>query len=117
MADSSPLISFVVPSPPPRTHPPGHRGGWMSRARCLGTDTAMFFSPTGEGRKARERREDAAKTLCAQCPVIDACRDHALTAGETYGVWGGTTEKDRRRGRRETEAACCAPVCTAHPRP
>ncbi|WP_016881504.1 MULTISPECIES: WhiB family transcriptional regulator [unclassified Rhodococcus (in: high G+C Gram-positive bacteria)] len=69
----------------------------MTRAWCLGADTGMFFSPTGEGRKARDRRENAAKTLCAQCPVIDACRNYALTAGETYGVWGGTTEKERRR--------------------
>ena len=43
----------------------------------------------GESRTARGRRENAAKKLCAQCPVIRSCRDYALDAVEAYGVWGG----------------------------
>ncbi|WP_424556268.1 WhiB family transcriptional regulator [Streptacidiphilus pinicola] len=54
-------------------------------------------------------REDAAKRVCAGCPVLDECRTYALEAREPYGVWGGMSEDERaallrmrrlRRGRR-----------------
>lgn len=40
---------------------------------------------------------EAAKAVCAQCPVADACLEHALRVGEKNGVWGGCNERDRRR--------------------
>ncbi|WP_331457997.1 WhiB family transcriptional regulator [Rhodococcus opacus] len=35
--------------------------------------------------------------MCQVCPGLVRCRDHALTSGESYGVWGGMTESDRRK--------------------
>ncbi|WP_328286583.1 WhiB family transcriptional regulator [Rhodococcus sp. JS3073] len=93
-------------SPPRKAHRPSHPTGWPMRARCRGTDTSTFFSPTGESRKARDRRETAAKTLCAQCPVMRPCRDYALAAGEAYGVWGGMTERERRRAAARRPTRC-----------
>lgn len=47
------------------------------------------------------RPEDTriAKAVCWRCPVLDACREHALAAAEPYGVWGGLSETERRRIR------------------
>ena len=45
----------------------------------------------------RQRREEAAKALCARCPVIEQCREHALAVQEPYGVWGGLSESERQQ--------------------
>jgi WhiB family redox-sensing transcriptional regulator len=55
----------------------------------------VFFHPEGERGPARRRRDDAAKAVCASCPVMQECRQHALTVREPYGVWGGMTEDER----------------------
>jgi hypothetical protein len=60
----------------------------------------MFFFPDGERSSARVHREQQARQLCAQRLVRTVCRDHALTAGEPYGIWGGMSEADRTRHRR-----------------
>jgi WhiB family transcriptional regulator, redox-sensing transcriptional regulator len=71
--------------------------GWELRARCRGEADSLFFGPNRfEPKRERVAREQAAKAICAHCPVIDACRDHALQHGEMYGVWGGLGEADRR---------------------
>nr|EJI98325.1 transcription factor WhiB family protein [Rhodococcus sp. JVH1] len=67
------------------------------RAACRGADLSVFFSPDGERRSARDRREALARQICQVCPMLVRCRDHALTVGESYGVWGGMTETDRRK--------------------
>ncbi|MFE7422004.1 WhiB family transcriptional regulator [Rhodococcus sp. NPDC057529] len=72
-------------------------GEWRVRAACRGADLSVFFSPDGERRHARDRREARARQICEVCPVLVQCRDHALAVGEPYGVWGGTTEADRRK--------------------
>ncbi|MFE5700546.1 WhiB family transcriptional regulator [Rhodococcus koreensis] len=69
---------------------------WQREARCRNLDADVFFSCEGEGRQARIRRERVAKQICDACPVRRDCRDHALSVGERYGVWGGTSEGDRR---------------------
>ncbi|PBC46203.1 transcriptional regulator [Rhodococcus sp. ACS1] len=78
---------------------------WQIHALCRQMDTELFYSHDGEERAARARRERAAKEICLGCPVRRACADHAVTAAETYGVWGGTTERDRQtmipRARRD----------------
>jgi len=51
---------------------------------------------------AEQRR---AAQLCRSCPVLDACRNYAIAAGEKTGVWGATTPADRRRNRRRQQAA------------
>ncbi|MGW4340299.1 WhiB family transcriptional regulator [Rhodococcus koreensis] len=69
---------------------------WQREALCRNLDTDVFFSCEDEDRGARIRRERVAKQLCDACPVRRDCRDHALSVGERYGVWGGTSEADRR---------------------
>jgi WhiB family redox-sensing transcriptional regulator len=44
----------------------------------------------------RRAREDAAKRVCAACPVRQECLDYALRVREQYGIWGGLTEVERR---------------------
>jgi WhiB family redox-sensing transcriptional regulator len=78
----------------PATHIP--RYGWQDRAACQGDDLELFFGHEGESRRDRTERERAAAALCAGCPVRDACLAHALVVPERYGVWGGTTEDQRR---------------------
>ncbi|EID75844.1 WhiB family transcriptional regulator [Rhodococcus opacus RKJ300 = JCM 13270] len=72
---------------------------WRMHARCRSMDTELFFPCEGEGQGARIRRERAAKHVCEPCSVRTECRNHALITCEQFGVWGGTTEKDRRHLR------------------
>lgn len=63
---------------------------WRHKAACRGVDPDIFF-PVSE--------EDAeeAKAICATCPVQQACLEWALAVREKDGVWGGATERERRR--------------------
>ncbi|MEU3519933.1 WhiB family transcriptional regulator [Streptomyces sp. NPDC006654] len=72
---------------------------WQAEARCRGMDSSVFFSPPEERGSRRQSREEKAKEICAACPVREACALAALRAGETYGVWGGMTERERAVGR------------------
>jgi WhiB family redox-sensing transcriptional regulator len=58
-------------------------------------DSDKFFHPPDERHQARQQRIAAAKAICAACPVITACSDHALTVREAYGIWGGLSEDER----------------------
>ncbi len=70
---------------------------WELDARCRGSDGGLFFGPHGfESKRDRTAREEAAKAICAHCPALVACREHALRQGELYGVWGGMGEAERR---------------------
>ena len=66
-----------------------HRPGWMARAACRGEDTALFF-PTLGGNAAR------ARVICSICPVRSDCLAYARTDADTGGIWGGTTQRERR---------------------
>lgn len=57
----------------------------------------MFFHPDGERGKARRARVERAKQVCETCPVLAACREHALAIREPFGVWGGMDEDERSR--------------------
>ncbi|MFD1858488.1 WhiB family transcriptional regulator [Aeromicrobium phragmitis] len=70
---------------------------WQWDGACMGVDSSVFFSPEAERGAKRQRREEAAKALCATCPVIEQCREHALRVQEPYGVWGGLTESERAK--------------------
>jgi WhiB family transcriptional regulator, redox-sensing transcriptional regulator len=89
-----------------RTETP--RWGWQDEAACRGMSLDLFFASDGERQRERERREEVALRVCAQCPVRRSCLEHALRAPENYGVWGGMTEDgrtaERRRRRRLTAA-------------
>ncbi len=63
---------------------------WRKRAACRGIDPEVFYPATDED-------ADEAKSICAVCPVRQACLEHALAFREREGVWGGATERERRR--------------------
>jgi WhiB family redox-sensing transcriptional regulator len=67
------------------------RWGWRYRAHSRTTEPAAIFAPDGERR---------AKQICNGCVVARQCRAHATEHRETHGIWGGTTETDRRRAGR-----------------
>ncbi len=70
---------------------------WDQQAGCRTHDPALFFGPNRfEPKRERLARESEAKSVCASCPCLTACREYALSAGELYGVWGGLGEADRR---------------------
>ena len=71
--------------------------GWMSRGACRDVDPELFFPLTGTGGPAA-RQAEAAKAVCGDCAVRASCLSYAL---ETMpeGIWGGTTEKERRAQR------------------
>jgi WhiB family transcriptional regulator, redox-sensing transcriptional regulator len=68
---------------------------WQYEGACRHADPTLFFHPEGERGAARRRRDAAAKSICAACPVMEQCREHALAVREPYGVWGGLSEDDR----------------------
>ncbi|HEY2223757.1 WhiB family transcriptional regulator [Actinomycetospora sp.] len=72
--------------------------GWRSQAACRDLDVRMFYPDTG-------KRSGPAVAVCAGCVVRAACLEHALTAGESHGVWGGKSEDERRAIRRARKAA------------
>ncbi|MEY9841955.1 WhiB family redox-sensing transcriptional regulator [Streptacidiphilus sp. EB103A] len=94
-------------------HVPAQRGPaddspWHSNAACRRDEAGLFFAPSKEPTAARLAREEQAKRVCARCPVLLECREHALLQPEPYGVWGGLTAAERRvvlarRRRREQE--------------
>ncbi len=68
---------------------------WQYEGSCRTMPSEMFFHPDGERGPRRRNRENAAKAVCASCPVIQQCRAHALAVQEPYGIWGGLSEDDR----------------------
>jgi WhiB family redox-sensing transcriptional regulator len=65
---------------------------WRKQAACRGLDVEVFYPATEDEADAAE-----AKAVCAECPVRQLCLEHALAHREREGVWGGTTERERRR--------------------
>jgi WhiB family redox-sensing transcriptional regulator len=63
---------------------------WRQHAACQGLDPEIFYPPSDE-------EAGPAKAVCAQCSVAATCLDYALGSRERDGVWGGATEKERRR--------------------
>lgn len=68
---------------------------WQFDGACREADPETFFSPEAERGPRRRARERAAKSLCARCPVVRQCLEHALRVREPYGVWGGLTTSER----------------------
>jgi WhiB family redox-sensing transcriptional regulator len=67
---------------------------WRQRGACRGLDPDIFY-PTSD--------DDAgeAKSICASCTVREMCLEYALSNREADGIWGGATEKERRRMLRQ----------------
>lgn len=68
---------------------------WQYEGLCRSVNPETFFHPEGERGPARRARDDAAKQVCRQCPVLRQCREHALRVREPYGVWGAMTADER----------------------
>lgn len=102
-----PLQDATVPRQ--RIHARGEDEPWHTEAVCQRDEAGLFFAPSKEPTADRLAREATAKRVCARCPVMLECREHALAQPEPYGVWGGLTAAERRvvlarRGRREAPA-------------
>jgi WhiB family transcriptional regulator, redox-sensing transcriptional regulator len=68
---------------------------WRSQGACLTADPELFFPLSSMGPALRQLTE--AKKVCARCPVRAECLDFALSTHQVHGVWGGTSEDERRR--------------------
>jgi len=67
---------------------------WQEQANCLGVDPDLFFPERGAS--TRE-----AKGVCQGCVVKQNCLEFALENGEKFGIWGGMSERERRKLRRQ----------------
>jgi WhiB family redox-sensing transcriptional regulator len=68
------------------------RPEWMERAQCRGEDRALFFPSLGANAAK-------ARAICSICPVRPECLAYALADPESAGVWGGLTDRERRKLR------------------
>lgn len=68
--------------------------GWREQALCAQTDPESFFPEKGCSTKD-------AKSICALCPVRAECLAEAIEQDERFGVWGGLSERERRRLKRK----------------
>lgn len=71
---------------------------WRDRTRCLDEDPDLFF-PIGTSGPAVAQAEQA-KAVCRECPVSGECLEWAIANFQEAGVWGGTSEDERRAMRR-----------------
>ena len=63
---------------------------WRTNGACNGLDPSIFFPDS-------EENAGEAIAICNECPVRISCLEHALTVREKEGVWGGATDRERRR--------------------
>ena len=71
---------------------------WRDRAACRNSDPDLFFPVGADGGSVDEIL--AAKAVCRSCPVEGQCLQYAFETNQPTGIWGGTTEDERRRLRR-----------------
>ena len=73
---------------------------WMATGLCADKPPSLFFPSDGVG-------VDVARKICADCPVKEPCLEYAIRNRVDHGVWGGCSERERRRiiKRRRAEAA------------
>ena len=71
---------------------------WWDYANCLGVDPDLFFPERGASTKE-------AKEVCRGCVVREDCLEYARSHGEKFGIWGGMSERERRRLRRQRALA------------
>jgi WhiB family redox-sensing transcriptional regulator len=70
------------------------RTDWRDQASCRRLDPDLFFPVSTSG--ASLLQIETARRVCERCPVLTACLRWALDAGQVSGIWGGTTEEERR---------------------
>ena len=75
---------------------------WRRESLCADTDPELFF-PIGTTGQALLQIAKA-KSVCCECPVHVECLEFALETNQDTGIWGGTSEEERRQIRREAAA-------------
>ncbi|MFM7271281.1 MAG: WhiB family transcriptional regulator [Actinomycetes bacterium] len=90
------MSEHTNPNPPTETTQP-----WMADGLCRDYHPSLFFPSDGVG-------VDRARRLCAECPVKAECLEYALTYRIEHGVWGGASERERRRILRDRRIAAAA---------
>lgn len=68
---------------------------WWPKAACLGQDTELFYPEPGTKGAAKQANE--VKAFCKICTVSSECLEFALRNEEAFGIWGGTTPKERSK--------------------
>lgn len=63
---------------------------WMAKGKCREVAPNVFFPSDGLGVQVAQR-------ICADCPVADLCLEYALENRIDHGIWGGCSERERRR--------------------
>lgn len=76
---------------PPALFDP-QRPDWQKQGECVGLNPDIFFPAKGDDFKS-------AKAVCAACAVRAECLEYALATEQRFGVWGGTSERERRKLR------------------
>jgi len=71
---------------------------WQDGANCKGANADLFFPERGASTRT-------AKGICRECSVRADCLEFAITTGEKFGIWGGMSERERRRVRKERQIA------------
>jgi WhiB family redox-sensing transcriptional regulator len=87
------VAAYELAEPIPRSD-----SDWRDSAQCLGEDPELFF-PVGRTGPAHRQAEEA-KAVCRRCTVMADCLDWAMETGQDFGVWGGTSEEERRTLKR-----------------
>jgi len=80
-------MDFDLPTSPPADD---QEHQWMLEGKCRGRAPHDFFPSDGVG-------VEQARKVCADCPVREPCLEYALTYRIDHGVWGGASERERRR--------------------
>jgi WhiB family redox-sensing transcriptional regulator len=97
----NPLIPSLMRAPGSHEECPGSledwlgRPSWHERAACRGDGAERFI------RGPKAQYDEALLTLCRDCPVRQECLEAALADPDLQGLWGGTTERERREIRRQ----------------
>jgi WhiB family redox-sensing transcriptional regulator len=78
-----------------------HELAWQDLANCRGADPDLFFPERGASTRA-------AKGICGECTVKADCLEFAIVSSEKFGIWGGLSERERRKIRRERALAARA---------
>ncbi len=71
---------------------------WQDFANCRGADPDLFFPERGASTRT-------AKSICRECTVQDQCLEFAIVSSEKFGIWGGMSERERRKIRKERQIA------------
>ncbi len=87
-ARAAPALERLTAAGTTQRHP-APEASWEERAACRGADVDLFFS-------ANEGDQQQALAYCTVCEVRQECLETAIVNGETFGIWGGLVESDRR---------------------